>query len=56
MARLQTAATVLLSVFPARRMLHDVIISVQYFQVVYILFPPEGNFDIDAGDGGGGTI
>ena len=46
-------------------MLHDVIISVPFFiifQFVHqnlrkkkcsILAPPEGNFDIDAGDGGG---
>ena len=49
---------------PIRRMLHDVIILVPRFQfscikniqhlVFSILFPPEGNFDIDAGDGVGG--
>ena len=48
-------------------MLHDVIILV-HFSILstktitnhsknmffHIFFPPEGNFDIDAGDGGGG--
>ena len=44
-------------------MLHDVIILVPTFNFVvikitlkhfrYVFFPLEGNFDIDAGDGGG---
>ena len=49
---------------PTGRMLHDVIVLVAFFHknqkqnvnnmFFSYLFPPEGNFDIDAGDGGGG--
>ena len=48
---------------PTRRMLHDVIIlvpllinTVKNHQKIYFfhIFPPEGNFDIGAGDGVGG--
>ena len=48
-------------------MLHDVIISVQFsisyknhkkkqIKILFSIFSPEGNFDIDAGDGGGGPF
>ena len=51
----------MLQIRPTRRMLHDVIISVPIFRpqntknlfVFQYILPPEGNFDIDAGDGGG---